>query len=114
MIMKVRESGTCLRWKQLEEAFSRRYASVTKQTEISSRLESLTTEEVGGEDEDKHKALEKLTQMRNELAPIARPKDRDDDIKVGFLTKAVQGVEWGLNAQQWIPPEPTFQRLINA
>lgn len=66
-----------------------------KQAEISIRLDALEKENVGDSGEDDCEAFEKFTKIINQFAPMPRPKDRDDEAKIGFLTKAVAGVEWG-------------------
>lgn len=45
---------------------------------------------------------------------MARPEDRYDEAKVKFLTKAVEGTKWDLNAQQSVPSELAFQSLTNS
>lgn len=74
----------------------------SQKAEISSRLDALTIAKVRNKDEDKYEALDKLTKIVNHLASMARPKERDDEAKVRFLTKAVEGTECGLNFQQRI------------
>lgn len=45
---------------------------------------------------------------------MTMPNDLEDEPKVRFLTKAVDVTELGLNAQQRIPTEPSFQVITNA
>lgn len=59
-------------------------------------------------------ALEKLAQPIDQLASLARIKDRDDEAKVRFLTRAVIGTQWGLSSLQRTPNETSCQRFINA
>lgn len=50
----------------------------------------------------------------NKLASLDRPTDRDNEAKVRFLKRAVEGTKWGLHAQQWIPVQPLYQQLNDA
>lgn len=89
MIAKYRESETHVTWQQMTESFTRRYASLTKQAEISNRLEAITIEDVSEDDKDDYTVLDKLTKRINELELIDRIKDHDDEAKVRFLTREV-------------------------
>lgn len=91
------------------ESFTNRYASLTRKTEIGNRLEVIRIEDVREDDEDDHVALDKLTKRINELAPITRARNRDNERKVKFLRKAVSETKWGLHAQQRIQIKPSFQ-----
>lgn len=55
---------------------------------MSARLESLRLINVRECDGDDYAALDKLTGKINQLRPLARTKDWDDEAKVCFLTKA--------------------------
>lgn len=68
--------------------FSARYALITKQAKVSNRLAALRIDDGKGERDDDYEELDRLTKRINKLAPIVRRKDRDDEAKVGFLTKA--------------------------
>lgn len=46
MVAKAKEVGALRRWKSLVKLFASRYASVTKQAQISSRLDAVTIEGV--------------------------------------------------------------------
>lgn len=70
-------------------------------------------EDVREEDDDEYAALDRLTTRIDQLTPMARPKDRDDEAKVRFLSSAVNGTAWGLSALQRLPAERSYQRLIN-
>lgn len=97
-----------------KKGFLKKIASITIQTEIGSRLEALTVKEIKDDYDDEYKALDNRTIMINQLAPLARPDDCDDEASVIFLTKAVEGTEWGLNVQHEIQPEPTLSKLMDA
>lgn len=45
---------------------------------------------------------------------MVRWKDRDDEAKGRFLTKAVVGTEWGLKVLQRTLADPPYQRIIGA
>lgn len=47
--------------------------------------------DVKDKEDDDYAALEKLTNRIDQLAPMARLKDRDDEAKVRFLSSAVNG-----------------------
>lgn len=49
----------------------------------------------------------------NQLAPMGRIKDRDDEATVRPVTKAVAETEWPLNAQPYEPAEPSLNILAN-
>lgn len=68
------------------ESFATRFASITKQTEISSSLDVIRFEDVRSEEDDDYMALEKVTPKIDQLAPMARRRDRDDKLKLRFLT----------------------------
>lgn len=57
--------------------------------------------------------LDILTRRINQLAPMARINDREDEAKVRFLTKAVIRTPWGLAALQRTHNDPPYQRFIN-
>lgn len=95
-------------------SFTCKYASLTKQTEISSNLEAITIQNVREDDKDDYAALDKLAKRINKLAPMARIKDCDDEENMKFLIKAVSGTKWRLHAKQKIPTGPSFQRLTRA
>lgn len=96
------------------ESFASCYTSLTRKADISSSLEVINIEDVRNDDEDDYATLERPTKRVNELAPMARVKDKDNEAKVRLLTKAVSGTRWGLHAQQRVPVEPSFQSLTNA
>lgn len=82
--------------------------------EMSNKLDALRINDVREEGEDDYEALDKFIQWISQLALMARAENRDDEAKVRLLTKAVTATEWGVNVQQRIPAEPSFQTLINA
>lgn len=103
IINAAKETSTPMRWSYLCELFAARYSSFSKQTAISNRLESLRLNDVREAGDDNYAALDKPTTMINQLCPMARVKDRDDEAKVRFLSRAVIGTAWGLSALQRIP-----------
>lgn len=84
MIAKSKETGTVIRWEQLVDSFTNSYASKTKQTEISNRLEALKIDDVREDNDDGYAALDLHTKTINQLAPMTKIKDRDDKAKVRF------------------------------
>lgn len=44
---------------------------------------------------------------------MGRTKNRGEKAEVRFPTREVAGTIWGINAQQRIQTEPSFQRLKN-
>lgn len=60
-----------------------------KQTEPSNRFKAIRIENVRGDNEDDYEGLDRLNKRINRLGPMDREKDRDDEAKVRFLTKAV-------------------------
>lgn len=95
------------------DSFANRYGSTTKQDGKSSRLNALKIDNVGRDEGDEYEALHQHTKRINQFAPMARPRDHDDEANVRFLTKAVEGTEWTLNSQRRLPTEPSFQILRN-
>lgn len=85
MMEQARTINTELKWRQLCDSFGNRYALMTKQTKISNWLDSLKIKDVKAEGEDNYEAVDKLTARINQLVPMARIKDRDDEAKVRFL-----------------------------
>lgn len=71
------------------ESFGSSYASLTKKEVISNRLKAIKIDDVKEDDEDDYAALDRLTRRINRLVLIAREKDRDNEAKVRFVTKAV-------------------------
>lgn len=53
----------------------------------------LKIDDLREEDEDEYKVLGKLAKRINQLRPTAKPKDRDDQLRVRFPTKAVEGTK---------------------
>lgn len=94
--------------------FVDRYASISKQEEISQRLESLRLEEYMNTSTDQYAALDQLVKRIIKLVPMAEPKDQDDEAKVRFLCSAVIGVKCGLRAIFCFPSDPSFPRLLSA
>lgn len=84
--------------------FSVRYASLLNQSKVPSRLYALSVEDVRDEDDDNPLALKKLISRINELDLLVKPKDRDDEAKVCFLTQAFIGTNCDLCAG-WRPAE---------
>lgn len=74
--------------------FAAGFASITKQTEISNRLDAIKLEDVRCEEDSDYKAPEKLAQRIDQLGSMARTKDRDVEEKIRFLTRAVNGTQW--------------------
>lgn len=81
---------------------------------MSTRLEAEANESVGEDDGDDYATLDKLTRRINGLPAMARPKGRDDEAKMKYITKSVSGTKWSLHARRRISLEPSFQRLTNA
>lgn len=100
VVFRSKQNQSIIKWKSIVEGFESKSASKTKKAEINSRLKTVTIDDFKQDEEDEYDALYRLTKRINQLAPIVRQEDRDDDSKTRFLTKAVAGTEWGLNAQQ--------------
>lgn len=75
-----------------------RYASLTKQTEIRNRLETLEIDEVSEDVENDNAELETLTELIEELAPMACINYQDDEEKLRFLTTPLSGTKRCLSA----------------
>lgn len=100
---------------QVRDAFAGRYASDTKNEEISARLAQLTLADCReNDDDDYYAALKSLIACMGRFVPIYRVNDRDEDEKVGFLREGVVGTPWGLRASSMLPRGYNFQDLINA
>lgn len=75
-----------MKWKLLCDSFAARFASVSRQIEISSRLDAIKRDDFKEKDNDEYMVLDRLTRRINQLALMARLKDRDDEANVRFLT----------------------------
>lgn len=64
--------------------------------------------------DDDYAALDKITRRLNQLVPMAKQNNRDDETKVRYLTKDVVGTPWGLAALQQTPIKKSYQIFINA
>lgn len=69
--------------------FSSRYDSIAKQTEISNRLMTIKMNDVKEEENDNYAASKKFTTRNEQLAPMNPFKNGDEEIKVRFLSSAV-------------------------
>lgn len=87
VVMKMNAAHTAIPWNAIEDSFANRYASTTKQAEISSRQNALKIDDVREEEGHEYETLDQLTKRINQLVPMERTKDRDDEAKVRFLTK---------------------------
>lgn len=94
LLMSAKEKEAPLSWKTLHELFAACFASITRHTEISNRLEAIGLEDVKFEEDDDYMELERLTQRIDQLAPMARSKYRDDEAKARLLTRAITGTKW--------------------
>lgn len=90
LILNRRKSWVRLKWKGCD-LFVARYASPTKQIEISNPLDALEIDDTKEKGENNYAALDTLTRRVNQLAPMPHLKDRDEEANVSFLTKAVIG-----------------------
>lgn len=65
-------------WRALCGSFVARFSSITRQTEISYRLNAIRLEDLISEEKHDYMALEKLTQRIGQLTSTAQIKDRYD------------------------------------
>lgn len=69
-----------------------------KTDRISNRFEVLRLKNMEEDGDDDYVVLARLTERANHLPPMARAKDREDEARVRFITKAVGRTKWELAA----------------
>lgn len=87
-----------IKWNTVCDTFGERYASLSKQLEISNRLDALSLDDSLTDGEDDHAALDTLLAHIHSLVPMEKLKYLDDEAKVRYLTMVVVGTKWGLRA----------------
>lgn len=100
------------------ESFATRCASITKKTEISSRLEAIILEHVTEDYEDEYAVLDRPTKIIHQITKIIRLEDRDDEANVRFITSCtrnkVRTARTTKNSIRAVVPAPSRCRLYYA
>lgn len=101
-------------WTETKNDFGHSYASLSKQEEVSMRRPDLKIVEFKWDGNEDHSELDQLVRRINELLPLEKSKDRDEEEMVRYLCDTAVGTEWGLRPIIRTGDQPSFQSLVNA
>lgn len=77
-------------------------------------LADLKIVEIQLDGSDDQSALKNLARRINEMVPLAKSKERDEEEKERYLRNGVVGTDWGLRAMIRTGEQPSLQSIVNA
>lgn len=101
-------------WTTIDNLFTQRYDSTTKQEEVSDELTALKLEDFKNEKNDDKEALSKLVDRIAKLYQLSIPSDRNEAMQKRFLQRAVSGKDWALHADKQASTVQSYHGYVDS